>query len=168
MSHWIFFLFIYSPWTDIGAAHDFHLSRCEINYDVKSGDLQVAAHIFIDDLEKAILETSKKDLFLATSKEKAESEAEIFKYIHQKLIMRVGGKTIPLTWIGKEVSDDKIALWCYLEAQNVRIKPSLLLENKILTELYQDQKNIVDFTVDKKKTHFAIFDYKNFQEDFPF
>ena len=40
------------------------------------------------------------------------------------------------------------------------------IENKILTELFNDQKNIVDFTVNKKKMFFTIFDDKKVTETY--
>ncbi|MFZ1524138.1 MAG: DUF6702 family protein, partial [Saprospiraceae bacterium] len=54
---------------ELNTAHDFHLSRCEINYETTSGDVQIAAHIFLDDLENAIALTGRKGLFIATAKE---------------------------------------------------------------------------------------------------
>lgn len=139
-------------------SHDFHLSRCEINYDKNSGDLQVAAHIFLDDLEATLDKLGKKQLFLCTPKESADGDMAIEQYINQKLILKVAGKVVKLSLLGKETSKDKLAVWCYLEATGLKNLSAFDIENRILTELYNDQKNIVDFTVDKKKKHFSIFD----------
>jgi hypothetical protein len=78
--------------------------------------------------------------------------------------MKVAGKVVKLTFLGKETSKDKLAVWCYLEATGLKNISALDIENIILTELYNDQKNIVDFTVDKKKKHFTIFDTKKVKE----
>jgi hypothetical protein len=59
-----------------------------------------------------------------------------------------------------------MAVWCYLEIEGLKNLSFLDIENKILTEVFNDQKNIVDFTVDKKKKHFTIFDNKKIKETY--
>jgi hypothetical protein len=140
--------------------HDFHLSRCEINFESKSGDLQIAAHIFIDDFEDALALGGKKDLHIGTQKESPKGDEAIEQYINQKLILKSLNKAHKLSLIGKEVSKDKMAVWCYFEVIGLKNLTNIDIENKILTEVFNDQKNIVDFTVDNKKKHFTIFDAK--------
>lgn len=145
-------------------AHDFHLSRSEINYETKSGDLQISAHIFIDDLEDAVAVSGQKGLYLCTDKEHPDGEKAIEKYINSRLTLKVKDKKVHLDFLGKETSKDKMAVWCYLEVTGIKNLRELMIDNKILTELFNDQKNIVDFTVDKKKKHFSIFDTKKTEE----
>ena len=140
--------------------HDFHISRCEINYETLSGDLQIAAHIFIDDLQSTLSKIGKGDMKFCTAKESAEADQVIEDYLEHNLIIRAGGKVIKTHMIGKESSTDMIAVWCYLEVTGLKNISEIEVQNKILTELYNDQKNIVDFTVNKKKKHFTIFDQK--------
>jgi hypothetical protein len=161
---YILFYSFFNPVNHDLDAHDFHISRCEINYDKRSGDLQVAAHIFLDDLEATLSKLGKRQLFLCTPKESTDGDTAIEQYINQKLILKVGGKVIKLSLLGKETSKDKLAVWCYLEAQGLKNLSVFDIENSILTELYNDQKNIVDFTVDKKKKHFTIFDTNKVKE----
>lgn len=162
------FTYIFHIFSDIkpSIAHDFHLSRCEINYETKTGDIQVSAHIFIDDFEDALSLQGKNNLYLCTSKENPAGNTAIEQYINQNLILKVAGKRQTFVFIGKETSKDKMAVWCYLEIAGLKNLSSLDIENKILTEVFNDQKNIVDFTVDKKKKHFTIFDNKKIKETY--
>ena len=80
----------------------------------------------------------------------------IERYGNQKLSMKVSGNVVKLKFLGKENAKDKLVVWCYLEATGLKNISALDIENIILTELYNDQKNIVDFTVDQKKKHFAL------------
>jgi len=57
-----------------------------------------------------------------------------------------------------------LAVWCHFEVLGVKNIKSLHVTNTILTEIYNDQKNIVDFTVDNKKKGFTIFDTKKTEE----
>lgn len=150
------------------ATHDFHLSRCEINYETASGDIQIAAHVFIDDLELALKKSGIHSLYICTPKESERAQAAIEAYMHQKLSFYVNGKKIVPIMLGKEASDDLMAVWCYFEISGNKNLRQLKIENKILTELFNDQKNIVDFTVNKRKKGFAIFDSARFEETFSF
>jgi hypothetical protein len=147
-------------------AHDFHLSRCEINYDTSSGDIQISAHIFIDDLELAMKQTGVHSLYICTPKESAKANEAIESYINQKLSFYANGKKLIPVMLGKEASDDFMAVWCYFEIVGYKNLRQVKIENKILTEIFNDQKNIVDITVDKRKKGFAIFDTKRMEEIF--
>lgn len=162
-----FFLIIsllLNPYKGNKVAHDFHISRCEINYETTSGDVQISAHIFIDDLEDAIKSTNKKQVNIGTSKEIADCDFMIESYIKNKLKISSGNKQLSYSILGKEVTTDKLAVWCHFEVLGIKNIKSLHLTNTILTEIYNDQKNIVDFTVDNKKKGFTIFDTKKTEE----
>ena len=166
--HFLFFFILININSQISvfSNHDFHISRCEINYESETGDIQIAAHIFIDDLENALSQNGTKKLNISTAKESAVCNSLIENYIVQKLILKVGNKLLTPSFIGKETSKDQIAIWCYLESAGIKNLSELQIENKILTEIFNDQKNIVDFTVDKKKKHFTIFDNKKTSETY--
>ncbi|MCZ2101548.1 MAG: hypothetical protein LC107_08440 [Chitinophagales bacterium] len=140
--------------------HDFHVSRCEINYETASGDIQIAAHIFVDDLENALKLSGYQHCALGTSKENAQSNAIIEQYLQSKLKIETSNKKLKPILLGKELSDDQMALWCYLEVTGIKEVNSLKIDNTILMELFNDQKNIIDFRVNNKKKHFYIVDAK--------
>lgn len=164
--NFLLFLLLLNVNTEISniSDHDFHLSRCEINYETATGDIQIAAHIFIDDLENALGQTGAKRVYIATSKESADCNTLIEKYINQKLKLKAANRILTPSFLGKESSKDMTAVWCYLEVTNIKNLKEFEIENKILTEIFIDQKNIIDFTVNKKKKHFTIFDSKKTSE----
>jgi len=142
-----------NPYIGNKVAHDFHISRCEINYETTSGDL-----------EDAIKGTNKKQAYIGTSKEIADCDLMIESYIKNKLKISSGNKQLSYSILGKEVTADKLAVWCHFEVLGVKNIKSLHVTNTILTEIYNDQKNILDFTVDNKKKGFTIFDTKKTEE----
>lgn len=144
--------------------HDFHISRTEINYDQKTHEIQIAAHLFIDDFESALVKSGSPKLYLCTPKEDQSTDGAIEKYLNNKMKVIIAGKPINATFLGKETSSDKMAVWCYLEISNVKNISDLTIENKLLNEIYNDQKNITDFTVNKKRKAFIIFDSDKTQE----
>ena len=60
-------------------------------------------------------------------------------------------------YIGKETSEDLQAIWCYLEIINIESIKSIRVENSLLMELFDDQKNIIHIMMpDKKQGYFML------------
>ncbi|HMR88800.1 MAG TPA: hypothetical protein PKD51_11640 [Saprospiraceae bacterium] len=154
----IYILFFYFILGSTSFLHDFHISRTEINYDQKTHEVQIAVHLFIDDFEAALVKSGSPKLHLCTPKEDQSTDDAIEKYLNNKMKIYVAGKPITATFLGKETSTDKMAVWCYLEISNIKTISELAIENKLLNEMFNDQKNITDFTVNKKRKAFFIFD----------
>ena len=127
-------------------AHDFHMSKAEVNYNADRQSLEVSLHIFIDDLEMAILQSGADSLYLATSKESPQANRQIEKYIEDHFTITIDGQPIDFSFLGKEESYDLIAFWCYLEGTDIKPPHTLDFRNALLTELFDDQKNLIAFT----------------------
>ena len=124
-------------------AHDFHVSKCLIEYNEQEKALQISLHVFIDDLEEALRRQGADKLFICTEKEAADAEKYIDRYLKQNFVLEVNGRQAEYRFLGKEISDDLMAVWCYLEVLDVDQMEQLAVTNKILTEVFDDQKNIV-------------------------
>ncbi len=160
---------IFSPATKPnGHVHEFHISRCEINWDERSGDIQIAAHIFIDDLETALQWKGVKGLKIGSDKESKDADRHIANYLSQHLQCKEQNTSLSFSFLGKELSDDKMAIWCYLEVAAQKNIKKVTVENSILTEIFPDQKNIVEVTINGKRTGFVILDGKKKTETFVF
>jgi hypothetical protein len=127
--------------------HEFHLSRTTINYNSQSKTYQFTIHIFIDDLTKCLEKKGFKNLNIG-GKEATNTDEAIEKYIRENVIL-MGDKAIPYTYLGREFSDDQIALLIYLESTESPVRKNLAIKNSLLLEEFNDQKNIIDITKDK-------------------
>jgi len=137
--------------------HEFHLSKCDIDYSMDEQALQIAVSIFIDDLEATLAEEGFDNLGICSKKESADAEEVIMSYLQNHLIITVDGEPKELTWIGKEISEDLAAVWCYLVIANIRPTESIKVTNDILMSAFDDQQNVVKLTVDKKRKSFFLF-----------
>ncbi|MEM1321694.1 MAG: DUF6702 family protein [Bacteroidota bacterium] len=137
--------------------HKFHLSKCQIDYSVADQALQITLHIFIDDLEEALQTQSTDQLFIGTFQEHEGADQRIFSYIQQKLKLEVDNEAVNYGFVGKEVSEDLQAVWCYLEVTEVASLQSLSVSNDILMETFDDQKNIVAISGPNKKSGYFLF-----------
>jgi len=138
-------------------AHDFHLSKTEVRYKEDISSIQISTHIFIDDLEQVLSEKGHGELHLFTKKENPSSEQYIYDYIKSNLVLTVDGVPAEPEWVGKEISEDLSAVWCYLEIPETQIVESVSLLNKVLHDLFDDQKNVVSFQYNSERKEHMFF-----------
>ena len=140
--------------------HNIHLSKTEIKYKSDQAAIQISMHIFIDDLENAIQLDGTENPRLCTDREAVNAEDLILKYLNQNFNILIDGAKANYDFIGKELSGDLMAVWCYLEITDVDYFDEVLIINNILHDLFEDQKNIISFYQDKVNTDFVILDKK--------
>ena len=128
--------------------HEYHLSNTEVRYNEQESALQITTRIFIDDLEETLGNEGHQGLFLCTEREPIHADSLVQEYLNQNLLISVDGDLISLDYLGKEISDDLIAVWCYLEVPDVSPKELIEVENNVLLETFDDQKNIVNLKTD--------------------
>ena len=138
--------------------HDFHVSKTEVHYKSESESLQLSVHVFIDDLELALAAYSDNVLNLLSDKEHPDADSLIALYFNEVYSFSVDHRDISPAYLGKEISDDFLGAWCYLEKENLTRFNQLAIKNTLLCEVYDDQKNIVSFKIDNKSKAFNILD----------
>ncbi|RMG82164.1 MAG: hypothetical protein D6714_11790 [Bacteroidetes bacterium] len=153
------FLFLsglFAPFVS-SADHQFHVSKSLLEYKAADQSFQVSVNIFIDDLELALKKSGHPGLFLCTEKESPEAEKIIFDYLRQKIQVKINGAPASFDWVGKEPSDDLATIWCYLEITQVPDPASLFVQNEILMETFDDQKNIVQIIGPRQHSGYFMF-----------
>ncbi|MBX2814920.1 MAG: hypothetical protein KTR24_02940 [Saprospiraceae bacterium] len=144
-----------------GQAHELHLSKALVNYNRDAQALEVSLQIFIDDLELAMKAEGIDGLHIATTKESADADQEIASYLEHYFAVFVDGNRVPFSFLGKETSEDLMAIWCYLEAEDIARPAQLEITYRLLLDVYDDQKNVVTFMADSTR-EFFLFDQKEF------
>ena len=155
---YVLFVFFLPVNLDASPSHEFHLSKCDIIYNHEEKALQLTLHIFIDDLELALSQDSADTLFLCTKKENPLAEARISEYIRNHLVLNIDGQKTDLSYVGKEISDDLSAVWCYFEIVNATPVQTIDIEYDLLIETYSDQRNIVKIIYDEDRKAYFLFD----------
>ncbi|HET8753284.1 MAG TPA: DUF6702 family protein [Salinimicrobium sp.] len=136
----ILLLFLFLPLMAF-SAHKFYLSVTEIEYNSENKSLQVISRVFTDDMEAVLKERYNSEIFLTRKKEHPDADAFLKKYIEQRLKIVVNGELQKLNYLGKKYDNDQLVL--FIEVENVPEIKSISVENKILTGLFPDQKNVV-------------------------
>ncbi|MDT0689444.1 hypothetical protein RM549_06585 [Salegentibacter sp. F188] len=127
-------------------SHEFYLSVTEIEYKKDSGALQIISRVFIDDFQKVLNTRYGKNISLSYEKETGDVKNSIKKYLAQKLQLVINGEKLQLRYLGKEYDGDQLIL--YIEIENVPVFDKMEVTNAILTDLYDDQKNVVHVRMD--------------------
>ncbi len=149
-------------------AHEYHNSKCQIEYSEPDKALQITLYIFIDDLEDALRERGADKLFIATEREHKKAEKHIYAYLQDKLELNVNEQKVDFTFIGKEPSEDLQAIWCYLEVPDMKEINELFVSNSILMEVFDDQKNIVSVVGPNNKRGYFLFEVGKSSESIRF
>lgn len=136
--------------------HKFYNSVTNVTYSEKDAALQITSRIFIDDFEKVLQERYNLKAELATKNEAKEADAFIEKYFRTKFTVEINGKNAPYHFIGKEYDTD--ILICYIEVPDVDMATatSIQIGNEMLTDIFDEQQNIVHFKINGKKKSFVL------------
>lgn len=145
--------------------HDFHVSKLDIRMNPVSNSLECSLHLFIDDLEQAMKKGGfiKEDLM--SGNEESE-ENKISGYLFQKIKIFLDGKQASLHYIGKEEAERFDAYFIYFEVKNIATVKKIEIEHRLLHEIFDDQKNIISFTKDKKLIDFLILEKNHLRHTF--
>jgi len=110
---------------------------------VKQDTLQISLRIFTDDLEYALKEMSGEKVFLNDHSQQKRNFILIRDYLTDKFGYSNGAKSERIEWLGHEFEDD--VCWIYGQVQVPPNQRILFIRNEVLTEVFDNQQNIVHF-----------------------
>lgn len=142
-------------------AHKFYVSVTNINYSEDDAAFQITSRIFIDDLDKLLKERYGIEAKLATPNESKVADEYIEKYFRTKFLVELDGEPVNYTFLGKRYDTDVVI--CYLEISNVNLSETktMSVQNEILTDLFDEQKNIVHVKWKENKKSFVLIRENN-------
>jgi len=137
-------------------AHKFYLSVTNIAYSEKEDALQITCRIFIDDLENVLQERYNLKPHLATEEETDFAHDLIEKYLRTKFSVELDKQEMAFDFLGKKYDGDVVI--CYLEIAQIDLKNKkhIRVRNEVLTDLFDEQQNVVHFKVFGRKKSFVL------------
>ncbi len=138
-------------------SHPIHLAVTTIEYNESRDEYDIMIRIFTDDLEAIINKRYNVELNLSKENENKDCQKYIKNYIQDRLIISINKKNLSnnMDFIKKEHDADENVTFLYFRSKNSGGK-KVTITNILLTDLYDNQKNLL------------IFTYKNTQEAFTF
>ncbi|RDY58101.1 DUF6702 family protein [Flagellimonas nanhaiensis] len=142
-------------------AHKFYVSVTNMVYSEKDSAFQITSRIFIDDLDDVLKERYGIEAELATPGEASIADAYIEKYFNAKFSIELNGETAKYSFLGKRYDNDVVV--CYLELPNVNLSEvkTIAVQNEILTDMFEEQQNIVHFKWKDQKKSFVLIRENN-------
>ena len=141
--------------------HDIHVSKTEVDYNETNQSIQISTHIYIDDLEEDIKNNlGGTDLFIGTEKESDSADYYIYNYLNEHLIFDVNDEPVTYDFVGKELSEDLLAVWIYVEIPDIEAISAITMQYDVLMDLYDDQKNIMSVYTPSDGKSFYLFHNK--------
>jgi hypothetical protein len=139
--------------------HPIHISLCELRLNPTTRHFEVSVKIFIDDLETTLRSDGFANMQIGTDREAANADEAISRYLRKHLRIEADGRTLDLAFHGKEVTEDLLAIWCYVEFTGLPASAvNCRITNDILQELYDDQKNIMDICMSATHKAYTILE----------
>jgi hypothetical protein len=134
--------------------HPIHISVTEIEFT--DTEIVWTSRIYTDDL---LLAVYGKNTTAVPDLEPEEINKDILQYLSANVTLILDKNKI--SWTLVDVQPDPEAIWITMSAMNSISNPnSLQIGNRILADVYRDQKNIVNLTIrDKKKN--LVFESKD-------
>lgn len=118
--------------------HPIHVSVSDV--EITSADITWTARIYKDDLLRGMY-GDKIDMSVFNHEEKVRKD--IMTYFSKNVT--VTSNQNKLKWTLKDIQADPEAIWITASTP-INTTTSLVIQNRILLDVYSDQKNVVNFT----------------------
>lgn len=146
--------------------HDFHVSKMDINHNSKTSSWEVTLHVFTDDLELSMNKAGYSVKGIGTDKETTDTEKKIASFFHKYISIYVDGVLQKPEYIGKEEADRFDAAYLYFEFPANSAMKELKIVSNLFHNVFDDQKNILTVTYQKKLKGFFITDQQSSTQSF--
>jgi hypothetical protein len=110
--------------------HPFHVSVTEVDWNEELQSAEITCRVFYDDFE------------VATGVRVDDLTNEVVeKYVREKFTFRLDESEKEMNFVGFEFQQDVVFI--YWEYKSIKDFNNILIENRILLEVYDDQENII-------------------------
>ena len=127
--------------------HKYYVSVTEINYNQKTEQLEISLKLFNDDWQNALDYRLGKPVNLGSENEYQKLDSLVSAYLFDNFKIEVNEEEKKLHIIGSEIEGE--ATWIYMYADEVKTINSIEIKNKLLTEMFDEQRNVVQLTYGK-------------------
>jgi hypothetical protein len=126
--------------------HPLHISVTEIEFDEKDKALEIMTRVFIDDLETTFrAKINQPELDIFNLKNGLTVDQLIRDYLAGHFSIALDGKPQKIKYLGHERDGEAFIL--YSEVSNVKKWKTIRILNDSMTEVFDDQSNLINVTV---------------------
>lgn len=132
--------------------HPIHIGILNMEINPKTKQIELEIRLFTDDLEEAVFKSSGKRLYFGTAKQHPAVDSLLEVFVRKNMLVNNFGQPLKWNWIGYTHVADVTEL--FLESEEIKMPYLLNIKSKFMFDLFDDQKNILNFKYkDFKKSH---------------
>lgn len=140
-------------WVALGnAVHPYYVGVTEVSIETAKKDIRVSCKLNMNDVQLNLSQTAGKAIDLSNIT--ADNQQLLSVLVHAGLSVQVGSKRINLAFLGYSIEDD--AIWCFLEAKNIKYYPRVTVCNNLLYNQFESQTHFIHCTVNGGRKSFKI------------
>ena len=128
--------------------HKYYVSITQIEFVEEQQSVQIISRIFIDDFESVLRKGYDKNITLDRGDDETQIDNYIKKYLLTKIEISINNQEVIPTFIGKKYDDG--IMHCYLEIENIKSISTFQIKNKVLFDMFEDQKNVIRTNINNK------------------
>ena len=128
--------------------HKYYVSITQIEFVKEQQSVQIISRIFIDDFESVLRKGYDKNITLDRGDDETQIDDYIKKYLLTKIEISINNQEVIPTFIGKKYDDG--IMHCYLEIENIKSISTFQIKNKVLFDMFEDQKNVIRTNINNK------------------
>ena len=134
-------------------AHAFYVSVYSVNFDNDRKEVKIVCKVFTNDLEDAVKKENAISHLSIHIQSDQQTRKRIVNYILQKTKITLNNKPKILifdhfSWEGSGITETTL---CHFKIKNVSDVKTFGIDTNLLTELYDDQVNIVHVRIGSEK-----------------
>ena len=133
--------------------HKYYVSTSLFNF-TESNSVEITVRIFKDDLSSLMEGKYSNEYNSNSDLDSPLIQSKIREYLETNISIYFDNIKYHPKYLGTENKKDLIV--CYLELEKIPISNIIKLENKILFELFLDQKNIIHVKKNNNKQSFIL------------
>jgi hypothetical protein len=140
-------------WVVLGSAtHPYYVGVTEVNIETAKKEIRVSCKLNMNDVQLTLSQTAGKAIDLSNIT--AENQQLLSVFVHAGLSVQVGSKRINLAFLGYSIEDD--AIWCFLEAKNIKYYPRVTVCNNLLYNDFETQTHFIHCTVNGGRKSYKL------------
>ncbi len=137
-------------------AHKFYVSVTNVEYSAEAQSLQIVSRLFVDDMEELLEKRYGLDAGLGTDEESPLSDDHLERYFNSKFSVSVNGEERTCKYLGKRYENDLVVFFLEVEDIPEESLKSVEIRNEMLTDLFEEQKNLVHLKVLGEKKSWVL------------
>ena len=131
--------------------HPLYVSVTNMDIDAQKGNITLSLWIFTDDLETILHNKYNVDGWIGTPKEHRDCRKLLLEYLNERFSITVNnGEKINLVTDSMTINDDM--MWFYMKGTAERSINRIEVDNRVLTDLFSNQNNLVIVNTGKNET----------------